>query len=397
MTDSTETEIVRALRPGINQRGLRDLNERLMLSMIQRYGPMPRSELARISGLSLQTASVITRKLEQDGLLRAGTPTRGRVGKPSVPMTLAPDGVFSLGLKIGRRSAELLLLDFAGNIRKQHRLSFPYPSPKEIFAFFAAGLSEILTRMSARDRERIVGLGVAAPHEIWNWQELVGATDEDFQSWRRIDFREEISRFTTLPVSIVNDATAACQAEHQFGRGKQFRDYAYFYVGAFVGGGIVINHSVYEGNQGNAGAFGPLRITGEDGQEHTLIDEASIFTLEQAMASAGLPVDQLWRDPQDWTGLDKLLDPWVARVARALARASVQVCAVIDFDAVIIDGAFPANIRTRIVEGVRAEFATLDLRGLLAPAIEEGSIGMNARSIGAASGPMFDGFFLNSN
>ncbi|MDW4498940.1 ROK family transcriptional regulator [Sulfitobacter sp. D35] len=396
MPADADTSKIAALRTGINQSGLRDFNERLMLSMIQRYGAMPRSELARISGLSLQTASVITRKLEQDGLLAPGAPTKGKVGKPSIPMALAPDGVFSLGLKIGRRSAELMLIDFVGAVRKQHRLNFPYPNPKDIFDFFAAGLSDILKRMPSRDRERIAGLGVAAPHEIWNWQELVGATSEDFQHWRRIDFRDEIARFTALPVTIVNDATAACRAEHHFGRGKEFRDYAYFFVGAFVGGGVVINQSVHEGAKGNAGAFGALRMVGADGKEHSLIDEASIFRLETALIDAGLPREGLWQEPQDWSGMDHLLDPWIERVGKALARAALSVCAVIDFDAILIDGAFPADVRNRIVGTARDELATLDQRGLIAPRIEEGTIGLHARSIGAACGPIFDSYFMTA-
>ena len=54
--------------------------------------------------------------------------------------------------------------------------------------------------------------------------DLVGASMEDFISWKDGDFRAELARFTDLPVSVVNDATAGCQAEHIYGRGKEFRD-----------------------------------------------------------------------------------------------------------------------------------------------------------------------------
>ena len=98
---------IRSLSGGANQSGLRDYNERLLLSMLLRNGPMPGSDLARLAGLSSQTVSVILRKLEIVGLLERGEPHRGgRVGKPSVPMGLAPKGVLSFGLKIGRRSSE---------------------------------------------------------------------------------------------------------------------------------------------------------------------------------------------------------------------------------------------------------------------------------------------------
>ena len=58
---------IRTLSGGVNQRGLRDHNARMLLSIIQRNGPMPGSDLARVAGLSPQTVSVILRKLEKDG------------------------------------------------------------------------------------------------------------------------------------------------------------------------------------------------------------------------------------------------------------------------------------------------------------------------------------------
>ena len=46
------------------------------------------------------------------GELSRGEPQRGKIGQPSIPMSLNPDGAYFLGLKIGRRSAELVLIDF---------------------------------------------------------------------------------------------------------------------------------------------------------------------------------------------------------------------------------------------------------------------------------------------
>ena len=43
--------------------------------------------------------------LERDGLLVREEPMRGKVGQPSIPMSLNPEGAFSIGFKFGRRSA----------------------------------------------------------------------------------------------------------------------------------------------------------------------------------------------------------------------------------------------------------------------------------------------------
>src|SRR5690606_38106327 len=117
---------------GVNQSRVREHNERLVLSLIQRHGGLPGSDIARRSGLSPQTVSVILRGLEKDGFVLKGEPQRGRVGKPSVPMTLAPDGVLSVGLKIGRRSAELTLMDFLGRVRWTRQMTYHLPMPDTV-------------------------------------------------------------------------------------------------------------------------------------------------------------------------------------------------------------------------------------------------------------------------
>lgn len=397
MINTMDGEIIKERSVGVNQSGVRDHNERLILTMIQRHGAMPGIEIARRTGLSSQTASNILRKLEKDGILLRGEPVRGRVGKPSIPMGLNPDGVLSLGLKIGRRSADLLLLDFAGQVRSQLHTAYAYPLPESVFGFLEDGLETILADYPAALQKRICGIGIATPFELWKWNDLVGIAAERFKSWKDVDFAAEVARFTDLPAFVVNDATAACHAEHLYGRGKEFRDYAYFFIGSFVGGGVALNGTVFEGNQGNAGALGSMRSTGPLGESQQLIDVASLHLLEARLKEAGHDPELLWRQPQDWSSLTRYVDPWIGETAQELAKASLSICSVIDFQAILIDGAFPAEIRDELVERTRRYLIHQDQRGLIAPQVEAGSIGGNARGIGAASTPIFSQFLLNMN
>ena len=84
--------------------------ERRVLSAVQAAGALASAEIARRTGLSAQSASVLTRTLEAEGLLMRGDPMRGKVGKPQVPISLNPAGAFAFGLKIGRRRADLVLM-----------------------------------------------------------------------------------------------------------------------------------------------------------------------------------------------------------------------------------------------------------------------------------------------
>src|SRR5882724_8186139 len=83
---------------GTNQSGVRLYNERLVLSLIRRHGSLPKAEIARLTGLSAQTITVIMRVLETDHLVVKQARQRGKIGQPSVPFALDPDGAFSVGL-----------------------------------------------------------------------------------------------------------------------------------------------------------------------------------------------------------------------------------------------------------------------------------------------------------
>ena len=62
---------------GSNQIAMRERNERLVLTILRRQGPLAKAEIARKTGLSAQTVSVIMRALERDGLLEKGQKIRG--------------------------------------------------------------------------------------------------------------------------------------------------------------------------------------------------------------------------------------------------------------------------------------------------------------------------------
>jgi predicted NBD/HSP70 family sugar kinase len=270
-------------------------------------------------------------------------------------------------------------------------------TPEGVFGFLRQGLQTFAEGLTAAERERIAGIGIAKPYDLWDWHEAIGAPKGALDAWRDVDYAAEVAGFSALPVFLDNDGTAACRAEHVYGRGREFRDFAYVFIGSFIGGGVVLNHSVFEGAFGNAGGFGSLLVRGPDGADRQLIDTASLFLLEEALVRAGMPTDRLWAQPQDWSGFAGPLDDWIAQTARQLARAAVTVCAVIDFEAVLIDGAFPPDVRARLVEATRREVGGLDTRGLSPMRIEEGRVGGNARALGAACSPIFSRYFLNTH
>ncbi len=382
---------------GSNQASMRVYNERLVLSLVRREGGLAKADIARHTGLSAQTVSVIMRRLEQDGLLRRGEPVKGRVGQPSVPMHLAADGAFSIGLKIGRRSADLALMDFAGEIHHQIHEIYPYPTPAPIVDFAVRGVDTLLTTLSKAEQKRVAGIGIATPFELWNWAEQVGAPKDEMKAWRGFDLAGALADRSQLPVAVQNDATAACGAELIVGHGVGHANFVYFFIGHFVGGGIVLNNAVYAGPHGNAGAFGPMPMPAANGGTRQLIEDASIFVLEQMLRGKGQDPTILWSEPLDWSGFDPLLQQWIDHTASSLAYAIVASAAVIDFPVAIIDGGFPSCVREAIVKKANASMKRLDLQGLHPPKIIEGKVGANARVIGGALLPYFDRFLVDKN
>lgn len=388
---------VSRLQLGTNQSGMRAHNERLVLSLVRRHGSLAKSDIARMTKLSAQTISVIMRALEEDGLLLRQEPQRGKVGQPSIPMALDPEGAFFLGLKIGRRSAELVLIDFLGAIRAMRQISYAYPAPDETIDFVARSVEEMREELTATQERRIAGLGIAMPFELWNWADTVGAPREIMEAWRHVDIRAQVQARCSFPVYLQNDATSACGAELVFGQNSELRDFIYFYLGAFAGGGVVLNGKLYGGPTGNAGALGSMPVPGPNGKPTQLIDVASIAMLEKALKARGVDASKLWTNPQEWDDMGEELDRWLEDAAVALAYAIVSASAVIDFEAAVIDGWMPERIRARIVEFVRVALGRIDFEGIAVPQVREGTVGFHARAIGGASLPLSERFLISDS
>ena len=380
---------------GSNQSGLRAQNERLVLTLVRRHKALPKAEIARISGLSAQTVSVIMRRLEEEGLLVRDEPVRGKVGQPSVPMRLAPDGAHFLGLKIGRRSSELIRCDFLGEVKDRQSLTYPCPTPDGIRAFATTAIDSALDKLAPSQRKRIAGMGIAMPFFMWNWAKSLGVAEDAMAGWIDADIRSELDARYDFPVLLENDASAACGAELVFGPADGPREFLYFYVGFFIGGGLVLNGRLFSGN-GNAGALGPLPVIDEHGRPIQLIDVASRSVLERDMRAAGQPTEALWLSTNDWNEDHRTLSRWIDRAAAGLAHAIVSTCALIDFRAVKIDGWIPASLRDDLVVAVHRSLDKLDLTGIIRPEVMPGTVGPDARALGAACLPLSSRFLTDT-
>lgn len=382
---------------GSNQSGMRAHNERLVLTLVRQMGPLPKAEIARMTGLSAQTVSVIMRALEADGLLEKGAPIRGKVGQPSVPMGLVAQGAYFLGLKIGRRSLEMILVDFLGRVQGRAQTSHRFPEPDAVVRFAEKAMTQLLGKLPVQHRKRLAGLGIAMPYRLWEWADALKVDPAQMAAWQDRDVAAEIAQRLEVPVYLQNDASAACGAELVFGDQDKPRNFLYFFVGFFVGGGLVLDNALYTGRTGNAAALGSAPVPSGDGQMRQLVDLASLATLEKALLNEGGNSDQIWGDSQEWAVPAHLLEHWLDGAAQGLAHVIAGSVCLIEFDCVVIDGWMPDHLREALVARTVAQLKRSALPGIDVPDIRVGTIGSDARALGAASLPLSNRFLVDRN
>jgi predicted NBD/HSP70 family sugar kinase len=379
------------LRPrGSNQVGMRQFNERVVLQALRVHGSRPKAELARLTGLTAQTIGLITARLDEDQLLTREAPVRGRVGQPSVPIGLNPDGAFSIGIKIGRRSADWLLVDFTGRVRDRLVLDYPFPDIDALLPAIQTNLNRLLDGLGDL-RSRVVGVGVAAPFQLGGWHRMLGLTESQSQAWNQIDLGARVQAMTDLPVSFAKDTAAACVAELLQGRGRDIRSFLYLFMDTFVGGGLVLHSHLHRGAQGNAGAVAslPLHVARSTDLPPQLISQASLWDLEQRYREHAL-------DPMAAYDARAMQEPWLPlthewteRAALALAHCIVSGTAFLDVEAVVIDGVVAPGLLHALWARTGEALKRYNWEGLQAmPRLERGSIGSDARALGGALLPL---------
>ncbi len=377
---------------GSNQAGMRQFNERVVLQAIRLHGALPKADVARLTRLSTQTASVIIDGLLESGLVMKQARVRGRIGQPSVPIALNPDGVFSLGIRIGRRSLDVLVMDFAGRVRLRETLDYPYPDADQIFPAIQARLAAVQQQLGKLAR-RVVGVGVSAPLWMGGWRDFLGAPAGAMAAWQDLDIRERIQAMTKLPVEFAKDTTAACAAELVMGTGRTLRHFLYLFIGTFIGGGVVIDGRLHQGPRGNAGAVGSLPgLPDPSGTPQQLLHRASGLVLEQLFVSKGWPAtaahDERALSPELWP----LTTRWLDDTGPALAHTVTAAAALLDLEAVVFDGSMHRKVIDELTARTDATLDKVSWEGISRPRLVVGTVGSDARAIGGAILPLYAHF-----
>ncbi|WP_317229103.1 ROK family transcriptional regulator [Clavibacter sp. MX14-G9D] len=343
---------------GSNLPRLADYNQAVVLDLVRREPGRSRADLQRISGLASQTISNITRRLIDKGMIRESAPADTSRGRPSIPLSVDPDGACAVGVHVDPARLTVLLLDIAGTIRDSRELRTPQsPDPDDTTALIARSVDEMV-RASGVEGARVLGLGVAVPGPL-DVRSGVMIAPPQLPRWRHVRLRADLHAATGMPVLLDKDVTAAATAEL---RATADADFLFLYLGSGVGASVVSESQVLRGTSNNVGEIGDILVdpAAEDlgwvgrrgGLAAACVPEALVI---QAVQAGLMPLpdladylaldDALTRLSELAAGGDPVAMALLSRAARRVASGIAVLVNFLDVPRVVLGG--PAWNRLR--------------------------------------------------
>jgi predicted NBD/HSP70 family sugar kinase len=340
---------------GTNLIQSRAYNRLVVLEAIRLGGPLSRAEIARSTALSLQTVLNITEELVAEGLVREeGMRRNGGRGAPAPMLGLRPEGGFTLGLSIDHRRLVLCLVDQLGTPRAHVEETIAGLPPERVLDL-AADLTAAALRRQRVPRRRVWGAGLAMPL-VFERGIPVAFGPTSVPQWAGLPVRELLAARLAMPVTVENDATAAAMGEQLHGAGRRLHDFFYVYVGAGVGGGLVLRGQPYRGAAGRAGEFGhAIVVPGGHpcacGSRGCLERYASLSAATAALDGTGEGLAPV--EPARLAGAMREQQPallgWIRMAGRCLGTALRTVETLLDPQAIVLGGIAPPEIARALV------------------------------------------------
>lgn len=385
---------------GSNSAIVRQFNERVILTALRRLGEASKADLARQVNLTQNAAGQIVKELERQKLVRVAGKRTGLRGQPATLLRLDPEGAYSIGIKLGRRTLDSILVDFSGAVLKARQHEGPLPRPEETLKLIRDDIAALRRGLRPTRRMRLAGVGLALPYNLGAWRRELDIPAEICSAWNGFDFTGRLRAAIDAPLFVENDGTAVAVAELFQGHGRELDDFAVIYVGAAIGGGLVLDGQFRRGATGNAGDVGlmpvpPSRLASApppSGRYDILLSRASIAALVRHLRAGGVTAGSVDDFEMALAREPALVGEWLEDCADALVGPLLSIAAMLDLQAIVIDGNLPRTLVEQLVERLRTLLAAHAPEARTAPALRIGTIGRNAAAIGAATLPLHESY-----
>lgn len=321
---------------------LRRHNVSAILRAILSDGPLARTEIGQLTGLSAGAVTRLTQPMLATGLL-VDLPARAGPGggRPLVPLDLDRGTRVVAGLHIGLEYTRAALVDLRGSIIEEHTVEHESTHPDAVLAEAADLLSRLIAGAGSRTvLAASASIGGVVDHDR-------GIVVEHLPlGWHGVPVRNRLSERLGRPVLVDNTVRAIALAEAWFGDATRAGSLVHLFVGNVVGAAVVTRHELYRGFRSAAGRLTHVQVDGtasdlcECGSEHCFEVVASGFGVLAYGREHGIvgPGDDLDTVIAHARGGDHAADALLRRRARHVGEVCALLFDVIDPDVITLSG-----------------------------------------------------------
>jgi predicted NBD/HSP70 family sugar kinase len=235
-------------------------NASAVLQAAADHGPVARSTIARLGGLSPAAVSRLCAELTTAGLLRevAEAATPKVVGRPHVPVEVDTSRRIACGVHIALRHSTLALLDLRGQVVAREQIDHFGADPEQVLLRAARRLPGFLDAHAGGRTP--LGLGVASG----GWVDRAhGVIIENAPlGWHGVRAGELMAEATGLPVHVDSHSRALARAEQMFGDVRARASVVHLFVGNVVDAAFATGGTVHHGPGSAAGLVAHLPLEG---------------------------------------------------------------------------------------------------------------------------------------
>lgn len=390
---------------GTNLPRVGSYNVNVVLNTIQAADGISRVEIAKQTGLTAQTVSVIVRRLIEQGMVRESGFLPSSGGKPRTTLRINAAAAYAVGIHFDPLEVSVVVVDMMGQelAHSRHAIS-PRLEPAELIARAAQVAHKHLANLGVA-HELVLGVGAACPGPIDQTQGLVISPPRR-DRWTEVPIKRLLKQYIGFDVIIDNDANAAAIGERWSGHGRTTSDFAFLYMGTGIGGAMFLSNHIYRGVSLNAGEFGHIVVEpngapcycGSHGCLEALCSPAAIVRdvhVELAMGRASQLGHLYDKDPElvDHTAIclaavsgDHVARRVVDSVARRLGDCAVIVANALDVDLFVIGGKAVTHVADIYADKISEMLQTRPLaRRAHTLRVAVSDMATNGAALGAAS------------
>ena len=372
------------------QHNLQTIHETIRL-----HGPVSRADVARMTRLTAQTVSNLVRELLDDGLVIEAERRRNGRGAPAIQLEVNPCAAFSIGLDLDVDHLTAVLVDLAGEVHGRVHHEVKVGTPAAALARVAESARGLIATAEV-DEHRVLGVGVGIPGPMVpspGKENTYVVSPMAFEGWRDVPFAEQLHAELGLPVFIENNATAAAVGEHWYGAGQHLSTFFYVYVGAGLGGGLVVRGHPFEGFSGNAGEIGYFVPRADGGAAPHVGAVFNVGRLYERLGEAGVHVATL-DDLEALLGAgNAAFEDWLDEASAELSAVLLSVTLLLDPEATFLGGRWPARLLEALLARTVASIRGRHIVGRTdGPTLQLATAGIDAAALGVATLPLYSAF-----